>query len=169
MASRAGRRVFAQALRPTARVGRSTGRRCMSTAEHGAHSTGSDKPWIAIWLLSPPAKQADHHGPAHGHAEKKGPSVPVEGDEGTEVPAEEGADKDAITDAEGVTVSGKEVQESIQQAANEDLPPDAQAAEEKEAKGSSGSPGGIEEAEKTPDQKEKPGTAHTGTLQSGDK
>lgn len=92
-----------------------------------------------------------------------------------------------MTDADGETVSGEEVKESIQQAAvsfpfllpakahyvpltcpqSNDLPPDAQAQEEQDAKFSSGSPGMTSEAESKPDQKEEPQTqSHTGTLQS---
>lgn len=55
MATRLGRRFISQVARPTARVARTvnaTGRRCMSTAEHGAHPTGSDTPWMVSLYVS---------------------------------------------------------------------------------------------------------------------
>ncbi|KAF9805165.1 hypothetical protein IEO21_09184 [Rhodonia placenta] len=185
MATRLGRRFISQVARPTARVARTvnaTGRRCMSTAEHGAHPTGSDTPWMIgsalvfgpalIYLLYPSSKKSSHtaahtHGAHDEHHEKQEPEAPAEQEETQEeAPASE-EKQDSVTDADGETVSGEEVKESIQQAASNDLPPDAQAQEEQDAKFSSGSPGMTSEAESKPDQKEEPQTqSHTGTLQS---
>ncbi|PCH39910.1 hypothetical protein WOLCODRAFT_136555 [Wolfiporia cocos MD-104 SS10] len=146
----------------------------------------------AFYLLSPSAKSSHgaSHGASHDAHAKHDDKLPTEDDEGTEAPAEEvdasakkafdadapkdaqaaeeGSEQQSMTDSEGETVSGEEIKESIQQAANEDLPPDAQAHEEQDAKYSSGAPGVSAAAESQPDQKEKPGKAHPGTLQSNE-
>ncbi|EMD40156.1 hypothetical protein CERSUDRAFT_112365 [Gelatoporia subvermispora B] len=86
---------------------------------------------------------------------------------------DEGASKadggEAITDDEDNTTSGEEVKSSMQQAFNDDSPKDAQDSEQSQAKDgkfAEGAPGQSEEAESKPDQNEKPGETHTGTLQS---
>ncbi|RPD77579.1 hypothetical protein L226DRAFT_568624 [Lentinus tigrinus ALCF2SS1-7] len=73
-----------------------------------------------------------------------------------------------LTDSEGTTVSAEEVDASMKQAFDANLPVDAQRAEEGEDKYASGAPGQTEEAETDHEQKEKPGRAHTGTLQTDD-
>ncbi|KZT67231.1 hypothetical protein DAEQUDRAFT_729263 [Daedalea quercina L-15889] len=182
MASRLGARIFAQAVRPSVRAaGRTASRRCMSSNGHAAKS--SDTPWIigsavvfgpaAVWLLLPQSdankkahdvafKQANAGAHTVGESKKDDQPEPEPSGEDPK-DAESSDDKQggdgSITDAEGETVSGKEVNESMQQSFNEDSPPDAQAAEEKKAKDdkwAEGAPGQTEEAEKKPDQKEKP-------------
>ena len=97
-----------------------------------------------------------------------------------------------MTDSEGTTASAEEVNASMKQAfvrtfarsisvgANIDfghfsvcgqesnIPVDAQQAEQNEDKYASGAPGHTEEAETDHEQKEKPGSAHTGTIQNED-
>ncbi|CCM06290.1 uncharacterized protein FIBRA_08541 [Fibroporia radiculosa] len=164
MASRLGRRVASQLARPAARLtsrGAGVTKRCMSTTEHGAHSTGSDRPWMAslrigsalvfvpafFYLISPSAKK-EAHGAAHGHGHEKEassapvnePEVPVEvqsSEEQTLDPPhgtneEQKSKQESMTDADGVTVSGEELSKSVEQAFSEDSPIDAQAAEETE-------------------------------------
>ncbi|KAH9936586.1 uncharacterized protein B0H18DRAFT_974522 [Fomitopsis serialis] len=188
MTSRLGRRIFAQAVRPSVRAtGRTTGagRRCMSSTADAAKS--SDMPWIigsavvfgpaAVWLLTSQSdkktldvafSQADRGAHSLGDSKKDAENTPESsGEDASAEPKEaeetentqESSDKGAVTDSEGETVSGKEVNESMQQSFNEDSPPDAQAAEEKEAKDgkwTEGAPGQSSEAETKPDQKEKP-------------
>ncbi|KAH9841782.1 uncharacterized protein C8Q71DRAFT_738796 [Rhodofomes roseus] len=174
MASRLGRRIFAQAVRPSLRTtGRTAGRRCMSSSAEAGKS--SDMPWIigsaitfgplAIWLISSGSTKKSHD-VALSHSNDGAYSVKNEDESAPEPSGEEAEDKpesseskDAITDSDGETVSGKEVNESMQQSFNEDSPPDAQAAEEKKAKDgkwAEGAPGQTSEAETKPEQKEKP-------------
>ncbi|OCH88671.1 hypothetical protein OBBRIDRAFT_836398 [Obba rivulosa] len=75
----------------------------------------------------------------------------------------------AVSDSEGQTVPAEEVKASMHQAFSVDSPKDAQEKEEAEAKKSQSTEGAssqTSEAETKPDQSEKPGGAHTGTLQS---
>ncbi len=95
------------------------------------------------------------------------------------------ADDGAVTDDEGTTVSAKDVDASVKQASvrtlilnsysarsdhtpeqDSDSPADAQRAEEHDAKFSQGAPGQTAEAETEHEQKEKPGSSHSGTVQS---
>ncbi|CDO76699.1 hypothetical protein BN946_scf184975.g8 [Trametes cinnabarina] len=84
-----------------------------------------------------------------------------------------------MTDSEGTTVSAEEIDGSMKQAfvrtlsvsrriTKANVPEDAQRAEENDAKFADGAPGQTAEAETKPDQKEKPGHHHAGTLQSDD-
>ncbi|KAI0629741.1 hypothetical protein C8Q77DRAFT_1138165 [Trametes polyzona] len=73
-----------------------------------------------------------------------------------------------LTDSEGTTISAEEANASMKQAFKSNIPEDAQRAEEKDDQFADGAPGQTSEAETKPDQKEKPGRSHTGTLQSED-
>ncbi|KAI0647817.1 hypothetical protein C8Q79DRAFT_1008220 [Trametes meyenii] len=68
----------------------------------------------------------------------------------------------ALTDSEGTTVPAEEVDASVKQASNADVPEDAQRAEEQDAKFAEGAPGQTSEAETDHEQKEKP-SARTDT------
>ncbi|KAI9058111.1 hypothetical protein FKP32DRAFT_1606637 [Trametes sanguinea] len=82
----------------------------------------------------------------------------------------------SMTDSEGTTVSAEEIDASMKQAfltrgrpeQKSNIPEDAQRAEENDKKFAEGAPGQTAEAETKPDQKEKPGHHHAGTLQSDD-
>ncbi|KAI8994231.1 hypothetical protein BD414DRAFT_481827 [Trametes punicea] len=98
---------------------------------------------------------------------------PAEEEAPKEEPAEQSDSSDgklhgapAMTDSEGNTASAEEIDASMKQAFKANIPEDAQRAEEQDAKFASGAPGQTAEAETKPDQKEKPGRPHTGTLQS---
>ncbi|KAJ8468501.1 hypothetical protein ONZ51_g9604 [Trametes cubensis] len=180
MASRAfSRRLLSSALRAPARP---AGRRFASTSSgHGAKQS-SDTPWmigsalvfgpIAAYLLTSQGKDkgkhaADaHHGKAakaHAPSEELEPAKDEQPAEQSEQePASESSDgklhgAPAMTDSEGTTASAEEINASMKQAFR---------AEEQDDKFSQGAPGQTEEAETKPDQKEKPGKSHTGTLQS---
>ncbi|KAI0074118.1 hypothetical protein K474DRAFT_1699891 [Panus rudis PR-1116 ss-1] len=136
MASRLGRRFVSQLtrnVRPQA-MGRSAGRRMMSSNAHAEQGSKSDLAWqigsaaifgpAAIYLLMPQGKDKAHatassHKSEHKKSEPEtSTAAPLKDDEGTEAPAHE-------------------VQASIQQAYNEDSPKDAQEHEEQTATGKS--------------------------------
>ncbi|EPS97561.1 hypothetical protein FOMPIDRAFT_1025004 [Fomitopsis schrenkii] len=183
MASRLGGRIFAQAVRPSVRgAARTTGRRGMSSSGHAAKS--SDTPWIigsavvfgpaAVWLLLPQSNkkthdvafsQADRGAHTVGESKQPEPAQEPEPSSGEKTSAdskdtnsseeEKKPEDGSLTDAEGETISAKEVNESMEQSFNEDSPVDAQTSEEKQAKDDKGVEG-APEAETKPDPKDKP-------------
>ncbi|OJT14701.1 hypothetical protein TRAPUB_8754 [Trametes pubescens] len=174
---------------------RPAGRRFASTSvEHGAKQS-SDLPWMigsalvfgpaAVYLLTSSGKEkgkhnadahhdkaAKAHAPSEELVKKEEAPAPAEDTEASkdEQPAEQSeaapADDGAVTDDEGTTVSAKDVDASVKQASDSDSPADAQRAEEHDAKFSQGAPGQTAEAETEHEQKEKPGSSHSGTVQS---
>ncbi|KAI0330463.1 hypothetical protein GY45DRAFT_1323594 [Cubamyces sp. BRFM 1775] len=115
-------------------------------------------------LIKDPAPKEEEPAPAEEPAKDEQPAEQSE-------PASESADgklhgAPAMTDSEGTTASAEEINASMKQAFKANIPEDAQRAEEHDDKFSQGAPGQTEEAETKPDQKEKPGKPHTGTLQS---
>ncbi|KII90838.1 hypothetical protein PLICRDRAFT_39440 [Plicaturopsis crispa FD-325 SS-3] len=167
--------AFSRRVLPALRSLRTASRRSLSTAApHPAPSVGSDTPWIVgsavvfgpigayVWYLKAGGGGSHGHDGGHGHdsghahAESHAEShtqaaTPVADDEGTEAPV-------------------AEVQASVDDAASDDSPKNADAAEsdsDTTTKFDSGAPGQDEEAEKGPvEQKEHPGEKKTGTFQS---
>ncbi|KAI0662171.1 hypothetical protein C8Q70DRAFT_963368 [Cubamyces menziesii] len=117
-------------------------------------------------LVKEPAPKEEEPAPAEEPAKDEQPAEQSE-----QEPASESSDgklhgAPAMTDSEGTTASAEEINASMKQAFKANIPEDAQRAEEQDDKFSQGAPGQTEEAETKPDQKEKPGKSHTGTLQS---
>jgi len=145
-----------------------------SSKEAAHHKAAEhDHPAKATSTKSPGKEEVDEPSPEeHAEAEANLDKAAKEGSpDSHELSDDKGADGDAVTDDEGNTASGEEIKSSMQQAFNEDSPKDAQDHEEagsKDAKFEDGAPSQTSEAETKPDQKEKPGESHTGTLQSED-
>ncbi|EIW59406.1 uncharacterized protein TRAVEDRAFT_28588 [Trametes versicolor FP-101664 SS1] len=185
------RRLFASLRTPASAraAARPAGRRFASTSvEHGAKQS-SDLPWMAAYLLTSSGKEkgkhnadAHHDKAAKAHApseeliKKEEAPAPAEDADASkdDEPAEKSdsapADDGAVTDDEGTTASAKDVDASVKQASDSDSPADAQRAEEHDAKFSQGAPGQTADAETEHEQKEKPGSSKSGTVQGeGDK
>ncbi|KAI0357502.1 hypothetical protein OH77DRAFT_1450959 [Trametes cingulata] len=189
MASRAfSRRLFAQSLRARAAAPRpaAAGRRFASSEVAHEAKQSSDLPWMAVYLLTSSGKQKGHHaadvhhakaGKAHSPSEQliNEGTLTASGEKSSAESESESAPDDgkvhgapAMTDSEGNTASAEEIDASMKQAFKANMPEDAQRAEEKDSQFAEGAPGQTAEAETKPDQKEHPGSSHTGTLQSDD-
>ncbi|KAI0667761.1 hypothetical protein C8Q78DRAFT_1082050 [Trametes maxima] len=186
------RRVVAHALRAPRAAVRPAGRRFASTRVEHAAKQSSDLPWIigsalifvplGGYLLTAGGKDKGKHSADTHHAKAAAAHAPSEEQlpkaESAPAPAEEPKSEDkpaeeapadgklhsetALTDSEGTTVPAEEVDASVKQASNADVPEDAQRAEEHDAKFAEGAPGQTSEAETDHEQKEKP-SARTDT------